>query len=103
MSYLGERHMSSNVHGLLHLPEVVTKLGLLWAHSCFPFEAANGGLLKMFHGSQGVEKQVRFTHVHNISCTSNNEPLELCKYTVYMYIHVCVCVCVCERDVCVCV
>ena len=44
--------MSSNVHGLLHLPEVVTKLGPLWAHSCFPFEAANGKLLKMFHGSQ---------------------------------------------------
>ena len=56
--YVRECHMSSNVHGLLHLPEVVTKLGPLWAHSCFPFEAANGKLLKMFHGSQAVEKQV---------------------------------------------
>ena len=50
--------MLSNIHGLLHLPDVVTKLGPLWAHSCFPFESANGEILKMFHGSQGVEKQV---------------------------------------------
>lgn len=58
--------MSSNVHGLLHLPDVVTKLGPLWAHSCFPFEAANGKLLKMFHGSQAVEKQVCATYIMNM-------------------------------------
>ena len=50
--------MTLNVHGLLHLPEVVENLGPLWAHSCFPFENANGDLLKYFHGSSGVEKQV---------------------------------------------
>ena len=46
---------------LLHLPEVVKDLGPLWAHSCFPFKSANGDLLKLFHGSQGVEKQVHTT------------------------------------------
>ena len=46
------------MHGLFHLPEVVIKLGTLWAHSCFPFEVMNGELLKMFNGSNGVEKQV---------------------------------------------
>ena len=50
--------MSANVHRLLHLPEIVKDLGPLWAHSCFPYEAANGQILKLFHGFQGVEKQV---------------------------------------------
>jgi len=56
----GVRHMSANVHGLLHLPDVVADLGPLWAHSCFPYETANGRLLKLFHGSQGVNKQVKY-------------------------------------------
>ena len=50
--------MSANVHGLLHLPQCVRNLGPLWCHSCFQFENANGELLKAFHGSQGLEKQV---------------------------------------------
>lgn len=56
--WVGERNMSANIHILLHLPEVVEDLGPLWAHSCFPFETANGELLKLFHGSQSVDKQV---------------------------------------------
>ena len=55
---LGQEHMTANVHCLLHLPRCVETLGPLWANSCFPFEAANAQLLKLFHGSQGVEKQV---------------------------------------------
>lgn len=58
MVHAGERYMSANVHALLHLPDVVKKLGPLWAHSCFPFEAGNGELLKLFHGTQSTEKQV---------------------------------------------
>ena len=54
----GVRHMSANVHGLLHLPNLVADMGPLWAHSCFPYENSNGELLKLFHGSQGVDKQV---------------------------------------------
>lgn len=50
--------MSANLHGLLHLSDVVEDLGPLWAHSCFPYESANGELLNLFHGSQSVEKQV---------------------------------------------
>ena len=50
--------MTMNVHNLLHLPQVVKNLGPLWSHSCFPFESANGDMLKLFHGSQAVEKQV---------------------------------------------
>ena len=55
---LGEENMTANVHSLLHLPEVVKYLGPLWATSCFPYEAANGELLQLYHGSHAVEKQV---------------------------------------------
>lgn len=47
--------MSANLHGLLHLSDVVEDLGPLWAHSCFPYESE---LLNLFHSSQSVEKQV---------------------------------------------
>ena len=50
--------MTINIHNLLHIPNAVKNMGPLWAHSCFPFEIANGELLKLFHGSQAVEKQV---------------------------------------------
>ena len=50
--------MTINIHNLLHIPNVVKNMGPLWAHSCFPFESANGELLKLFHGSQAGEKQV---------------------------------------------
>lgn len=50
--------MTASMHGLMHLPESVRNLGPLRAHSCFGFEAANGEVVKWFHGSQSVEKQV---------------------------------------------
>ena len=59
--------MTMNIHNLLHLPQVVENLGPLWAHSCFPFEHANGELLKIFHGSQAVEKQVSKTYKHSFN------------------------------------
>ena len=58
-----EQYMTLNVHGLLHLPEIASSLGPLWAHSCFPFEAANGDFLKFFHGSAGVEMQVSCEYI----------------------------------------
>lgn len=58
LHFAGDRYMSANMHGLLHLPTVVKNLGPLWAHSCFPYESANGAILKLFHGSQSTEKQV---------------------------------------------
>ena len=54
----GERYLTLNCHSLLHLPSVVYDLGPLWAHSCFPFEDANGELLKMFHGTQYIDIQI---------------------------------------------
>ena len=60
---IGERYSSMNLHGLIHLPDVVKSLGPLWAHSCFPFESANGEMLKLFHGTTCVEKQVYISYV----------------------------------------
>ena len=53
-----DRYCTLNVHGLMHLPDVVRNLGPLWANSCFPFETANGDIMQLFHGSTGIEKQV---------------------------------------------
>lgn len=66
---LGERYVLPNVHGLLHLPEDVRDLGPLWSHSCFPFESGNGELLRLFHGSQSVNKQVCI-HTYVCLCTT---------------------------------
>lgn len=73
--------MTINVHNLLHLPETVKNLGPLWAHSCFAFEAANGELLKLFHGSQKVEKQVSY-----LICTSYTGAETIMVYILYSFI-----------------
>ena len=54
----GERHVTLNVHSLILLSQTVTDLGPLWAHSCFPYEDANGEPLKMFRGTQYVDIQI---------------------------------------------
>lgn len=54
----GERYMTLNMHGLLHLPQCVRDTGPLWVTSCFSFESANGELTKLFHGTQNVECQI---------------------------------------------
>ena len=53
-----ERYMTLNLHLLLHLPNNVKDLGPMWCYSCFPFEDANGYLLKLVKGTQSVESQI---------------------------------------------
>ncbi|KAJ8019347.1 hypothetical protein HOLleu_42110 [Holothuria leucospilota] len=55
----GEKHMSANLHLLLHLATCVTNHGPLWVYSCFKFEDHNGQLLKWFHGAKNPELQIR--------------------------------------------
>lgn len=47
-----------NVHQLTHLANGVRYCGPLWATSAFMFEANNHMLLKMFHGTQYVPRQI---------------------------------------------
>lgn len=50
-----------NVYVLTHLAEGVRNCGLLWATSAFMFEANNHMLLKMYHGTQHVPRQISDT------------------------------------------
>ena len=56
--YYSERYMTANVHYLLHLLEVVQKLGPLYVYSCFPYEGTNGHLLNCIKGTQHVDSQI---------------------------------------------
>lgn len=56
----GRKFMSCNVHSLLHLPEIVRKMGPLWTFSCFDFEDINGKLKNLVHGSKNAQLQVYF-------------------------------------------
>ena len=53
-----KRLLTLNFHLLLHLPDNVRELGPIWAYSCFPFEDANGFLLKLVKGTQSVHSQL---------------------------------------------
>ncbi|KAE8741568.1 hypothetical protein FOCC_FOCC012905 [Frankliniella occidentalis] len=55
----GLRHMSYNLHCLLHLPDVVCQLGPLWVSSCFPFENINGVLSRLVHGTRYAGLQIQ--------------------------------------------
>ncbi|KAI8493892.1 hypothetical protein Bbelb_282390 [Branchiostoma belcheri] len=57
----GSKLVSLNVHNLCHYAQTVRELGPLWCHSCFSFEDVNGQLLKLIHGTQGVEEQGSYT------------------------------------------
>lgn len=50
--------MVSNVHALLHLPEVVEDLGPLWTTSCFPFEDLLGKMVNYVHATRYVGLQI---------------------------------------------
>ncbi|KAK0078806.1 hypothetical protein PV326_009124, partial [Microctonus aethiopoides] len=52
------KFMVSNVHALLHLPEVVEDLGPLWTTSCFPFEDLLGKMVDYVHGTRYVGLQI---------------------------------------------
>ena len=57
-SLYGARHMSANLHQLLHLHDTVKQLGPLWVYSCFCFESINRKLVKLFHGTQNPAVQI---------------------------------------------
>jgi len=72
----GQQHSTINVHGLLHLPNCVRRLGPLWAYSCFPFEDLNGRLLRSIHGTSHLESQVAVRHCQTIKLHSKFEKLD---------------------------
>ena len=57
----GISNMTYNVHQLLHLTKSVTDWGSLSCYSSYTFEGFNMVLLKLFHGTQAVPKQITNT------------------------------------------
>ena len=54
----GLRFMSINLHHLIHLPQIVRKLGPLWVFNCFVYEDLNGSIAGLIHGSRHAATQV---------------------------------------------
>ncbi|KAK3932572.1 PDZ domain-containing protein MAGIX [Frankliniella fusca] len=54
----GKRHMSHNLHMLLHLGTSVEYLAPLWVTNCFKFEDANGRLVQLVHGTRHAGLQI---------------------------------------------
>jgi len=55
----GEGSQTHNFHLLRHLTYFVQLFGPLWVYSCFGFEALNGFLTTMIHGTQHISNQVK--------------------------------------------
>ena len=53
----GLKHMSFNLHHLLHAYGCVADWGPLWAYSLY-YEGENGGILKMFNETQIIPIQI---------------------------------------------
>lgn len=54
----GRQHLTYNIHQLLHLTNTVVGWGPLSCYSSYIFEGFNGTLLRLFHGTQAVPKQI---------------------------------------------
>ncbi|KAK3909500.1 Leucine--tRNA ligase [Frankliniella fusca] len=67
----GNSFMTSHVHQLIHLPDVVKDFGPLWVTSCAPYHTLNETLRKFSQGSSQEETQVTsaaslFLHVSKL-------------------------------------
>ena len=49
-----KEYMTSNVHQILHLTQVINDFGPLWAFSCFPYEDIDGKLKDLVHSSNSA-------------------------------------------------
>ncbi|CAF4453154.1 unnamed protein product, partial [Didymodactylos carnosus] len=54
----GLRHMSSNVHSLLHIKQSVERMGPVYMYGTFNFENIGGALIKLAHGTTSFEQQI---------------------------------------------
>lgn len=62
--------MTFNVHQLLHVASSVLDWGPLWAHSAYPFEAANHDVLRAIKSANGVNQQI-IRYVNLRRCLTN--------------------------------
>lgn len=77
----GEKHMTFNVHVLLHKPKCVKKLGPLFAFSAFPFESGQGHLVRLVKGTRFVAQQIAKKYRYNVCmCPRNTSYVQCGKY-----------------------
>ena len=83
---------------MLHFPEAVSQLGPMWANTCYEFEASNGGIKKLLHGTKRIDVQVIYNHVHrnNNRCFYRFQSLPVhcnlsnCKHQLYLKAALCI-------------
>lgn len=61
--FYGKSAMTMNVHLISHLVSNVRNNGPLWCTSMFGFESSNGHLVKLFHGTTDVLKQISMKYI----------------------------------------
>ncbi|CAF2518954.1 unnamed protein product [Rotaria sp. Silwood2] len=59
----GLRHMSSNIHSLLHVHQGLSVMGPLWFYSTFSFEGIDKDLVSTVHGTTEFAKQLIRQHI----------------------------------------
>ncbi|CAF3394937.1 unnamed protein product [Rotaria socialis] len=59
----GLRHMTSNIHSLLHVNESLKYIGPLWMYSTFNYEGIDKDLISTVHGTIQFAKQLIRQHV----------------------------------------
>ncbi|CAF4583957.1 unnamed protein product [Rotaria socialis] len=59
----GLRHMSSNIHSVLHVHESLKFMGPLWFYSTFSFEGIDKDLISTVHGTTEFAKQLIRQHI----------------------------------------
>ncbi|CAF3560592.1 unnamed protein product [Rotaria sp. Silwood1] len=59
----GIRHMSSNIHSLLHVHQGLSVMGPLWFYSTFSFEGIDKDLVSTVHGTTEFAKQLIRQHI----------------------------------------
>ncbi|CAF4008307.1 unnamed protein product, partial [Rotaria sp. Silwood1] len=59
----GLRHMTSNIHSLLHVSESLKYIGPLWMYSTFSYEGIDKDFINTVHGTVHFAKQLIRQHV----------------------------------------
>lgn len=82
---VGENSQTHNHHLLRHLTYFVRLFGPLWVYSCFGFEALNGFLNTMIHGTQHISNQVNVYLKCNFTLTNNYLIKPLLLSTIFLH------------------
>jgi hypothetical protein len=83
----GVENSSYNLHLLVHVVEYIDRWGAPWAYSGFLFEHLGGLLVKLFHGTTDVPKQImsNFQAVNALRAYANKHLNEADENVRFLY------------------